>query len=93
MLARCDATNDCNDMPHAGLRNTGVICYANAIFQALASFYHLTMLFDDPPPYNSGTFPLNHTFCMVLHSMVMCQRNQDLVVDASTFLKRFSDCH
>ncbi len=90
MLAQCDA-NDCNDTPHAGLRNTGVICFANATFQALASFHHLTTLFDDPPPYNSGTFPLNHAFCTVLHSMVMRQHNQDLVLDASTFHELFSD--
>ncbi len=74
MLARCE-THECNETPYAGLRNTGVICYANAIFQALASFHHLTTLFDDPPPYNSGTFPLNHAFHTVLHSMVMHQRN------------------
>ena len=92
MLARCD-TNDCNVMPHAGLRNTGVICYANAIFQALASFHHLTTLFKDPPPYNSGTFPLNHAFCMVLHSMVMSQRSRESEVDPSTFVDLFSDRH
>ncbi len=88
MLARCDA-NDCNDSPHAGLVNTGVICYANAIFQALASLRHLTILFNVPPSYNSGTFPLNHTFCTVLHSMV----NQDSVADASTFVDHFFDRH
>ena len=88
MLAPCNTTNS-NDTPHAGLKNTGVICYANAIFQALASLHHLTTLFNDPPTYNSGTFPLNHAFCTLLHLMVMRQGNQDSVVDASPFLKLF----
>ena len=92
MLTRCH-TNQSNMTPHAGLRNTGVICYANAIFQALASFHHLTTLFDEPPPYNSGTFPLNHAFCTVLHSMVMSPINQESEVDPGTFVDLFTDRH
>ena len=92
MLTRCH-TNQSNMTPHAGLRNTGVICYANAIFQALASFHHLTTLFDEPPPYDSGTFPLNHAFCTVLHSMVMSPINQESEVDPGTFVDLFTDRH
>ena len=36
MLARCH-TNECTGMPNAGLMNSTAICYANALFQALAS--------------------------------------------------------
>jgi hypothetical protein len=39
-------------MPNAGLSNTGVTCYSNAIFQALASCNHLTTFFDTPPQQN-----------------------------------------
>jgi ubiquitin C-terminal hydrolase len=43
-------TNQGNDeMPNAGLSNTGVLCYSNAIFQALASCNHLKTFFDTPP--------------------------------------------
>jgi hypothetical protein len=91
MLTRC-VPNE-YEMPNAGLRNTSVICYANAIFQALATFNHLTTMFNDPLPDNGGTFPLNQAFCTVLHSMVMRQRNPELVVDPSNFVALFTDCH
>ncbi len=50
IMLTCYKANQGNDeMPHAGLSNTGVICYLNAIFQALASCNHLTTFFDTPP--------------------------------------------
>ena len=92
-LARCDSTyyNDTlhDNTPHAGLKNVSVICYANAIFQALASFHHHTTLFNDLPQYTSNTYPLNHAFCKLLHTMVMSQSNQESVTDANDFLKLF----
>ncbi len=48
MLTRCKANQGNDEMPNAGLSNTGVICYSNAIFQALASCNHLTTFFDTP---------------------------------------------
>jgi hypothetical protein len=36
MLTRC-VRNESDETPNAGLANNGVICYANAIFQALAN--------------------------------------------------------
>jgi hypothetical protein len=53
MLTRCKANQGNDEMPNAGLSNTGVICYSNAIFQALASCNHLTMFFDTPPQQKS----------------------------------------
>jgi len=84
MLARSDS-------PHAGLDNSGVICYANAIFQALASMRHLTTLFDVPPPDTVTTYPLNHAFCSLLYSMVVGERNQNTVFNASNFITLFCE--
>ena len=92
MLARCH-TNECTGMPNAGLMNSTVICYANALFQALASCNHLTTLFDDRPQDTSGSFSLNHAFCAIIHSMVKHQPSQQDVVDPSYFIKLFCDHH
>ncbi len=90
MLTRC-VRNESDETPNAGLANNGVICYANAIFQALANFNHLTSLFNDPlPDNNDGAFPLNHAFCTVLRSMVERPRNPELAVDPSNFVKLFT---
>jgi hypothetical protein len=72
---------------------TPPICYANALFQALASCNHLTTLFHDPPPDSSASFSLNHAFCTVLHSMMMRQRSQQVVVDPSDLIKLFLEHH
>jgi ubiquitin C-terminal hydrolase len=80
-------------MPNSGLMNSTVICYANALCQALASCNHLTILFDDPPQDSSDSFSLNHAFCVIIHSMVKRQPNQQDVVDPSDFLKLFCDRH
>jgi ubiquitin C-terminal hydrolase len=49
MLTRYKANQENDEMPNAGLSNTGIICYSNAIFQALVSCNHLTTFFDTPP--------------------------------------------
>ncbi len=49
MLTLCKANQGNDEMSNAGISNTGVICYSNAIFQALASCNHLTTFFDTPP--------------------------------------------
>jgi ubiquitin C-terminal hydrolase len=84
MLARSDS-------PHAGLDNSGILCYANAIFQALASMRHLTTLFNVPPPDTVTTYPLNHAFCSLLYSMVLGERNQNTVLNASNFITLFCE--
>jgi ubiquitin C-terminal hydrolase len=80
-------------MPNAGLKNSTVICYTNALFQALVSHNHLTTLFDDPPQDSSGSFSLNHAFCVIIHLMVKRQPSQQDVVDPSDFVKLFCDRH
>ena len=93
MIARC-VRNESDELANAGLSNNGVICYANAVFQALANFNHLTTLFNDPPPENKDVaFPLNHAFCTVLHSLVKRPRNPDFEVNPSNFIDLFTDIH
>jgi ubiquitin C-terminal hydrolase len=80
-------------MPDAGLSNTGVICYSNAIFQALASCNHLTTFFDTPPQQNHEHFVLDYAFSQVLHSMARHQGSQQDVVNPTNFITPFLDCH
>ncbi len=70
MLTQYKASQENDEMPNAGLSNTSVICYSNAIFQVLASCNHLTMFFDTPPQQNCERFVLYYAFSQVLHSMV-----------------------
>ncbi len=52
MLTQYKTHQGNDEMPNAGLSNTGIICYSNAIFQALVSCNHLTLFFDTPPQQN-----------------------------------------
>ncbi len=76
MLTRYKANQGNDEIPHAGLSNTGVVCYSNAIFQALASCNHLTTFFNTPPQQNHECFILYYMFSQVLHSMVRHQGSQ-----------------
>ncbi len=80
-------------MPHSGLSNTGIICYSNAIFQALTSCNHLTTFFDTPPQQNCECFVLYYMFSQVLHSMVRRQGSQQDVVNPTNFITPLLDCH
>ncbi len=93
MLTRYKANQGHDEMPHAGLSNTGIICYSNAFFQALASCNHLTTFFDTPPQQNCERFVLYYVFSQVLHSMVRRQGSQQDVVDPSNFIMPFLDRH
>jgi hypothetical protein len=93
MLTRCKTNQGNDEMPNAGLSNTGIICYSNAIFQALVSCNHLTTFFDTPPQQNCERFVLYYVFSQVLHSMVMRQGSQQDVVDPTNFITPFLDCH
>ncbi len=73
MLTRYKANQGNDEMPNAGLSNTGVICYSNAIFQALASCNHMTTFFDTPPQQNCERFLLYYVFSQMLHLMVRRQ--------------------
>ncbi len=93
MLTRCKANQGNDEMPNAGLSYTGVICYSNAIFQALASCNHLTMFFDTPPQQNRKRFVLYYMFSQVLHSMVRRKGSQQDVVDPTNLITPFLDRH
>ncbi len=93
MLTRYTANQGNNEMPNAGLSNTGVICYSNAIFQALASCNHLTTFFDTPPQQNHEHFVLYYAFSQVLHLIVRRQGSQEDVVNPTNFITPFLDRH
>ncbi len=57
-----DVVTRCNSQPNAGLKNSGSVCYSNAIFQAFASCNHRTTLFNDPPQQNHERTPLCYEF-------------------------------
>jgi hypothetical protein len=59
-----------NNVANAGLSNSGVVCYSNAIFQVLASCNHLTAFFSNSPSQDHERFRLYYAFAQVLHSMV-----------------------
>ena len=83
----------CNSQPNAGLKNSGSVCYSNAIFQAFASCNHRTTLFDDPPQQNHERTPLCYEFAKVLHSLVKCQFSEQDVVDPSKLINLFMELH
>ena len=83
----------CNSQPNAGLKNSGSVCYSNAIFQALASCNHRTTLFNDPRQQNHERFELYYTFVEVLHSMVKRQFSEQDVVDPGNLIDLFLERH
>ncbi len=93
MLTQYKANQGNNEMPNARLSNTGIICYSNAIFQALASCNHLATFFDTPPLQNNERFVLYYTFSQVLHSMVRRQGSQQDVVNPTNFITPFLNHH
>ncbi len=68
----------CESKPNAGLKNSGKICYSNAIFQALASCNHRTTLFNDPHQQNHECFELYYAFAEVIHPQFSEQDVVDL---------------
>ena len=74
---------------NAGLQNQSVICYSNAIFQAIASCNHLTTLFNDILRDNQKCFKMNYEFVRLLNLM-MCQSD---CIDPGNFVKLFTDYH
>ena len=83
----------CNSQHNAGLKNSGSVCYSNAIFQAFASCNHRTTLFDDPPQQNHERTPLCYEFAKVLHLLVKCQFSEQDVVDPSKLINLFMELH
>ncbi len=60
---------------NAGLKNSNVVCYSNAIFQCLASCICLS---DFSPSENHTEFELNHAFACLMNSMVKGGQSIDL---------------
>jgi ubiquitin C-terminal hydrolase len=83
----------CTSQPNAGLKNSGKLCYSNAIFQAFKSCNHRTTLFDDPPQQNHERIPLCYKFAKVLHLMVNNQLSDQDVVDPSDLIDLFLGLH
>ena len=58
------------DGRNAGLVNNKVICYANAIFQVIASCNHLNRFLLNPPREEHQPFRLYYKFACVISSMI-----------------------
>ena len=67
---------------HAGLKNSNVNCYSNAIFQCIASCITFS---DFSPSENHPQFPLNHAFASLMNSMIRGEES----VDPSLFMNVF----
>jgi hypothetical protein len=68
---------------NAGLKNSNVSCYSNAILQCLASCIHFS---DFSPSVNHPEFPLNHAFASLMTSMVA---GGEHIIDPSSFTDVF----
>ncbi len=64
---------------NAGLKNSNVYCYSNAILQCLASCFYLS---DFSPSENHPEFELNHAFACLMNSMVKGRQ----IIDPSLFM-------
>ena len=67
---------------NAGLKNSNVVCYSNAILQCLASCFYLS---DFSLSDNHPEFQLNHAFACLMNSMVKGGQS----IDPSSFMKIF----
>ena len=67
---------------HAGLKNSNVNCYSNAIFQCIASCICFS---DFSPSEKHPQFPLNHAFASLMSSMVGSEES----IDPSLFMNVF----
>jgi hypothetical protein len=67
---------------NAGLKNSNVSCYSNAILQCLASCIHFS---DFSPSDNHPEFELNHAFASLMTSMV----GGEQIIDPSSFMDVF----
>jgi hypothetical protein len=62
---QCDQPTAVNHHAHAGLKNSNVNCYSNAILQCIASCIRFS---DFSPSENHPQFPLNHRFASLMNS-------------------------
>ena len=71
---------------YAGLKNSNVNCYSNAILQCLASCFCLS---DFSPSEEHPEFTLNHAFASLMRSMVGSEKIIDPSPFMSVFMSRF----
>jgi hypothetical protein len=76
------------DGRNAGLVNNNVVCYANAIFQIIASCGCLNKLLCNPPRILHEHFSLYYNFASVISSMI---RSNIEAVNPEIFLRVFSN--
>jgi hypothetical protein len=76
----CDGRN-------AGLKNNNVICYANSIFQIIASCNQFNKYLPTPPSEEHKHFRLYYEFSHVISSMISAEG--DDVVDSQNFMDVF----
>jgi ubiquitin C-terminal hydrolase len=82
--------------PNTGLINTGMICYSNAIFQALASCYRTTTLFNHSlhaPNQDRDRFRLCFAFVEVLRLLVNRPSSEPFVFYPRRFIDVFRQTH
>jgi ubiquitin C-terminal hydrolase len=77
------------DGRNAGLVNNNVLCYANAIFQIIASCGCLNESLSNPPNIAHQHFSLYFNFARVISSMI---RGGNEAVDPVIFTNVFSEC-
>ena len=68
---------------NAGLKNSNVVCYSNAILQCIANCFYLS---DFSLSDNHPEFQLNHAFACLMNSMV---KGGQSIEDPSSFMKIF----
>ncbi len=71
---------------HAGLKNSNVNCYYNAIFQCIASCISFS---DFSPSEKHPQFPLNHAFTSLMSSMVGSEESVDPLLFMNVFMPLF----
>jgi ubiquitin C-terminal hydrolase len=80
---KCGEPAAVNVGANAGLKNSNVSCYSNAILQCLASCIHFS---DFSPSDNHPEFELNHAFASLMTSMVA---GGEQIIDPSSFTDVF----
>jgi hypothetical protein len=76
------------DGRYAGLENNNVLCYANAIFQIIASCGCLNESLSNPPNMAHQHFSLYYNFAIMISSMI---RGQNQAVNPMIFTNFFSE--
>ncbi len=88
-IQRSNKHHIATDGRNAGLVNNNVLCYANAIFQIIASCGCLKESLSNPPSMAHQHFSLYYNFASVISSMIS---GENEVVNPMIFTNVFSEC-